>query len=562
MIKSNVSDDSINILNHYKKALEWIKINTLPEQGIVVTSKQRIPYLEVTGYLIPTLIDANELILAKRYAEYLCYMQRPNGAFAGPNGKEYVFDSGQALRGLIRASQQWAEFRPYAVKTADYIVSCIERDGRIPSIYPGNISEHVHIFILPALAEASQMFNNKDYLDKAKLSISYYKESNQIININMLTHFLAYIIDGFIDMGEQNFVNDFVNDIFINQLKNGMLPAYPDKNWTCSTGLAQFSIIAYKLGMNVQAEKAINYLCTIQNDSGGFFGSYGRGSEYFKDEEISWANKFFLDAIHLRMKYLSKRTSIISSPNDTPLDRNEWHNVIIGKQHEEAIINKIQSNLYPIWSKELLKFSSPNDTMLELGSGTGELSAILAIYHRIPLMLDYSEESIKFSKNIFKQLHIDGHFYHHDILNGIPLENDSVDWVWSSGLLEHFTDDQIGKIMNESMRICKKGVMSFVPNANSLLYRTGKYKMEQSGTWLYGKEAPKFSMIKYFESAGLKNLIEFSVAPYHSINFINTPVNDTQAFYDSLSVDELQNLNQGYLLFTYGKKSNRPESND
>ena len=159
------------IIISYNKALNWIKSNTIPEQGIIVSSKQRVPYLEVTGYLIPTLIDAGEYNLAERYAEFLSYMQCPNGAFTGPDGKEYVFDTAQALRGLLRASQRWDKFKPFALKTADYILSSIEKDGRIPSIYGGEIPEYVHVFILPILARTSQVFNKPEYLGIAKRSL-------------------------------------------------------------------------------------------------------------------------------------------------------------------------------------------------------------------------------------------------------------------------------------------------------------------------------------------------------------------------------------------------------
>jgi malonyl-CoA O-methyltransferase len=39
---------------------------------------------------------------------------------------------------------------------------------------------------------------------------------------------------------------------------------------------------------------------TLQNPSGGFFGSYGEGGRYFPAEEISWAPKYFIDAWLLR----------------------------------------------------------------------------------------------------------------------------------------------------------------------------------------------------------------------------------------------------------------------
>ena len=49
-----------NIVGSYLNALLWVNNNSLPSEGIVVTSKQRRTYLEVTGYFIPTLIAAGE----------------------------------------------------------------------------------------------------------------------------------------------------------------------------------------------------------------------------------------------------------------------------------------------------------------------------------------------------------------------------------------------------------------------------------------------------------------------------------------------------------------------
>lgn len=728
LLSNRLLKQKSNIISSYIKVLNWIKNNTCTEQGIVVSSKRRIPYLEVTGYLIPTLIDTGEYNLAERYAEFLSYMQRPNGAFTGPDGKEYIFDSGQALRGLLRASQHWDRFRPFALKAADYIISSVKKDGQIPSIYGEEISEYVHVFILPALAEAAHILNKPEYLEIAKKSITYYKNAPDILNDYRLTHFLAYIIDGFIDMGEADFVRPSVREIFSSQRKDGNIPAFPNVTWTCSVGLAQFAIIGYKLGMYEDANRAINYLCQIQNHSGGFYGSYGSGAGYFPNEEISWANKFFIDAIHLKIQsffnhsanifpsevssddgrlkevlahignlenkkildagcgkgrfavkiknlcpscevhgvdiseellkevpdsIVKKQGSILNLPYDSEtfsgvfciealehtiqtekaieelcrvlkdngriiiIDKNieklgrieitdfeqwfdkgkvkkilekyckdvkveeinynnhgadglflswtgikgssvlssrEWHNVMISEKSVHNLANKIRSNQFPIWIKPLLQSSSFGDSMLELGSGTGELSAILAIYGRISHLLDYSEESIKYAQALFLELEIKGNLYHADILKGIPMTISSIDWVWSSGLLEHFSDEQTIDILKESVRVCKKGVMSLIPNANAIFYRIGKFKMEQEGTWAYGKEIPKFTMKECFKAVGLKNIKQYSVGIYHSLQFLSKNKKEIKKFYDNLNFKELQNLNQGYLLFTYGEK--------
>ncbi len=730
VVQRMLSRKEKNLITNYNDALNWIKNNTIQEQGIIVSSKRKVPYLEVTGYLIPTLIDAGEYEVVEQYAEFISYMQHPQGAFTGPDGKEYVFDSAQALRGLLRASLRWDRFKPFALKTADYIISSIKKDGRIPFIYEKKIPEFVHIYILPVLAEASQILNRPEYLEIAKRSLLYYKNAADVLNHNYLSHFLAYIIDGFIDMGEAEFVRSIVEEVFSSQRKDGGIPALPNVTWICSAGTAQFAIIGYKLGIDEQADKAIDYLCRVQNTSGGFYGSYGRRANYFPDEEVSWANKFFMDAIHLKIQrffnhhanifhqkisvndgrlkviltnfaniqgkkildagcgkgrfaaklksvfsscevhgvdiseellkeapdsIIKKKGNILNLPYDsetfdgvfcvealehtirtekaieelcrvlksdgkiiiidknieklgrleiskfeqwfdkkqiknllnkychdvqveeisydrheadglflawtgikgsTVLDAKEWHILMTGVKSVHRLADKIKSSRFPVWCKPLLQHSFAGDSVLELGSGTGELSAILGSYGRIPHLFDFSKESIDYTKALFKELGVEGHFYLGDILEGVPLRTNSVDLVWSSGLLEHFSDKQIIEVLKESARVCKRGVMSLVPNANSIFYRIGKFTMELERTWTYGKEIPKFTMKDYFKAAGLKNIKEYSVGPYHAINFWGSDEKEIKIFFDSLSPEELKKLNQGYLLFTYGEKNN------
>lgn len=72
--------------------------------------------------------------------------------------------------------------------------------------------------------------------------------------------------------------------------------------------------------------------------------------------------------------------------------------------------------------------------------------------------------------------------------------------------------------------------MSLVLNANSIFYRIGKYKMEQEGRWPYGKEIPKFTMKCYFKAAALKNIKEYFVGSYHSLNFWDSDKKENKLF--------------------------------
>lgn len=95
--------------------------------------------------------------------------------------------------------------------------------------------------------------------------------------------------------------------------EKGCVPAYRDVNWVCSTGMFQLAIVWFKLGDLEHGNKALNYAAKLQNESGGWYGSYPTTDapkatdrteypDYFADAEISWAVKYFLDAVYFKNK--------------------------------------------------------------------------------------------------------------------------------------------------------------------------------------------------------------------------------------------------------------------
>ena len=107
-----------------------------------------------------------------------------------------------------------------------------------------------------------------------------------------------------------------------------------------------------------------------------------------------------------------------------------------------------------------------------------------------------------------------------DVTAPLPWEDNAVDTVWSSGVLEHWTDEELIPIVSEMTRVCSKSLISLVPNARSVFYRFGKHLMEEAGIWPYGRELPRASLRNTFENAGLVNVREFTLWPEVAPDFL------------------------------------------
>lgn len=287
------------------KAIKWVRNNS-GETGVNITNKNKVAYPEVTGYFIPTLILWGEKDLAKALLSWLITQQNPDGSFSAPDGIPYTFDTGQVLRGFVKALDGTPEIERPLRMLCDWILIQIQSDGRMitPStkMWGTVADERIHLYVLPPLVEAGKKLGEEKYLRAAQKVLNFYKNREDIIEFNTLSHFYAYIIEALCDLGEIDLAKKAMKQVAEIQKRDGSVPAYANVSWVCSTGVAQFAVIWYKLGMKENADNAIYYLENIQNPEGGFFGSYGRGKNYFPNEEISWANKFFLDAYYWKIR--------------------------------------------------------------------------------------------------------------------------------------------------------------------------------------------------------------------------------------------------------------------
>lgn len=295
----------------YSRAIAWMHKYTCPEAGIAVSNRLRTPYPEVSGYFIPTLLQWGERELARQYGEWLITCQNSDGSWSDPTGSApYTFDTGQVLKGLL-AFREYESRRENAVRCGcDWLVSQVLQNGCVTTpdkqhwTLPSGrmVPEAIHLYALLPLRVAGRNWGIPSYNEAVDRALDYYASDPTLTSFETLSHFHAYVIEALIDLGRRDLAEEGMQEICRLQKPDGSIAAYSDSGWVCSTGLFQYAVIWYKLGVRDKGDRAFSAATRLQNRSGGFYGSYGWGANYFPREEISWAVKYFLDAFWWKIR--------------------------------------------------------------------------------------------------------------------------------------------------------------------------------------------------------------------------------------------------------------------
>lgn len=446
-------------LGIYEKAIKWVIDNTIDGQAIICNSEKRKGYPEVTGYYIPTLIRWGYKELAVNYARWLVGIQKENGAWHDTDDcAPYIFDTAQILKGLIavRAIYDDLEVLDHAIITGvDWIFSCMTEEGRL--ITPDRrcwgkdenvCSELIHLYCLSPLIDAGNIYNKDEYKEKALQVLTFYKENwhDKIVNFSLLSHFYAYVVEAMVDLGEIELAREAMHNISAFQKKSGAVPAYNNVDWVCSTGLFQLALIWFRLGEIEKGNEAFEYACKLQNETGGWYGSYlseenaNELNTYFPAAEISWANKYFLDALYYKNQAEFEKIS------DCFLEK-------ISKSDERYI--KI---------KEIVADYN-NVEVLDVGCGKGRY-----LKNLIEDNPDNYYYGIDISKSVMKSIEGDLVTCNVGTMTNIPFANDKFTIVYSCEALEYAID--IKSAIREMARVTKSSGWIIVIDKNDSCYGT------------------------------------------------------------------------------------------
>lgn len=241
------------------------------------------------------------------------------------------------------------------------------------------------------------------------------------------------------------------------------------------------------------------------------------------------------------------------------LTQDQWSDVLTNEASPEAVAKQLLKGDYLPWNNILLDRSANSDSTLDMGSGRGENSAMLARQGRRTTLLDWSQENIDYSKKLFKLMALDGEFCRADMTKALPFADNTFDLVFSCGVFEYFTGETIREIIKEAFRVSRKRVIIMVPNAFSIPYRLGMGYMKATGQWHWGGEVPSYTLKPYFQSFLNTKVTEYSVGTRHSLDFLTMPGGGmiNKVCTKLLHLKDHPNpsfLRQGYLLITIAEK--------
>ena len=488
-----------NYTAQFDRALQWVKLNSIDDGGMIITSKQRKIYPEVTGYYIPTLLQWGEKDLAIKYAKKLCSMQKNDGSWYDPeNNAPYIFDTAQILKGLIEIRSILPEVDVNIINGCDWILTNMQADGRL--VTPdknawgnnGFCSELIHIYCLSPIKSAGEIFGRNYYIDKVDQILTYYIENfrEDILNFKLLSHFYAYVLEGLIDLGREDLSRQAMYNIEQYQKKSGAIPGLRHVKWVCSTGLFQLALVWYKLGELDKGNKNFYYALSLQNKDGGWYGSYPYHfyhnivpfmkykPGYFQNEEISWAIKYFFDALAYKEKLEFNKIAHTFSSN---IDENDGRFVLVEKMIQSVIAGERKDGF----------------SICDVGCGKGRYLTRLAekINTANFYATDLSDEVMKgISDNISI---VQGR------MTNLPFNDEMFDFTYTIEALEHSIN--VERAFKELLRITKKGGTLLIIDKPA--EKVGKLKLYEWEKWI-----SDISIKKWTEECGAKLKVIKSVA--------------------------------------------------
>lgn len=201
---------------------------------------------------------------------------------------------------------------------------------------------------------------------------------------------------------------------------------------------------------------------------------------------------------------------------------------------------------------------SPQAKLLELGSGSGHLSCLLAQQGYQVSLADFSEVALDKAKNLFVANDQHAHFHLLDIFKADTL-GEMFDVTWNSGVMEHFNEEDLQQLFERFTQITSKYYLCIVPNPKSLPYLLFRYKAIRENSWLFGTEFLRENYVEIAEQAGWSLVKQDYLGMEYTIDHMNYFYGEFHPFYAEMVYNGLLPTSEAYLtLYVFKKNSILP----
>ena len=467
-------------------------------------------YIETTGYIIPTLIEAGLYLNEEKYinsalkaGKWLLEIQNNDGSFSEiDTNKPYAFDTGQCLIGLNYLYEYTKEkkYLAAAKKASYWLYENKEKDGSWQKVAYNNQKHTYYTRVAGAMYRYAIISDDEIIKQSALKHIQwvldnqnkhgYFKYSSFIEGVPAYLHTLMYILEGLLDIYEYDHDKQILEAILknsekfkdINLNRDLILCSEYDEDFQCIndqrciTGLAQWAGVAlrlYKITNDDDYKKcAINtlyYLKAKQLKSssmkGGFSASIPFWGKYGGFDFVNWTNKFFIDSMliydKLDILHVKEQEGFVSSAFNIASSVVTDNLSYMDKEY----INRLKSIL-------------PQDKkikVLDIGCGKGVI--IKELQKEFPNIEFYGVDPVFEAKNIKK-----GSIYY------IPFEDKSFDVVMSFEVLQH-TFVEVS--LDEIYRVLKGSGFIVIGERNKFsILGILKPFLELCGKWMYPYDSP------------------------------------------------------------------------
>ncbi len=188
----------------------------------------------------------------------------------------------------------------------------------------------------------------------------------------------------------------------------------------------------------------------------------------------------------------------------------------LGHLEEDAWENKLPTlkelQSYDIWElrRNFLEAHFPDVKdlkTLEVGSGPAHDSLTFAQRGASVHALDCSEAGLKHCEDIYQKEGLTVTTLHASA-EEIPSDDNQFDFTFNAGVLEHFEDDQLQRVIDEMIRVTKPGgtILAFCPNKHYFYYQHHLRKIAASHRYEFERAFTAKQMRDRFKARGLPHI--------------------------------------------------------